>query len=78
MRTPASKLFAYEFALFLKVSIPFLKQCRPFSTTMGNSIKYLKSELQNIKPEASEQDVRVYHNCDFNIDTGKSISDQEN
>lgn len=57
--TPPEKLLADEFLAALKPTIVFLKACRPLSTSMGNVIRFLKSEMQNIR-DKTEQDGKTY------------------
>lgn len=48
-KTPEGKVLSRDLTAVLNTAIQFLVECRPLAITMGNAIKFLKTQVGEMK-----------------------------
>lgn len=56
--TPPDKDLSRHLESSVKPCITFLNQCRPLSVSMGNAIKFLKTQITGIKSDVSDKEAK--------------------
>jgi translation initiation factor eIF-2B subunit delta len=57
-RTPEGKVLSRDLGNTLNSAIQFLVECRPLCVSMGNAIKFVKTQVAKLEPSTPEDEAK--------------------